>query len=91
MKDSKDSRAKEKEKESKPEDKEKSKAPAGGGAVDLLSKLAAINARVTGNAVVSGLLRRIGLGVRGSQARLDSLQFCCLSGMLLMASKKDRL
>lgn len=52
-KDGKDSRSK--DKESKPE--EKPKAPGG---VDLLSKLAAINARVTGNpaVVVSGLLRR---------------------------------
>lgn len=43
-KDSKDSKGKDKDKE---KEKEKPKAAAGGG-VDLLSKLAAINARVTG-------------------------------------------
>ena len=46
-KDGKDGKGKGKEKDAKPKDKEKPKAAAGGG-VDLLSKLAAINARVTG-------------------------------------------
>lgn len=44
-KDGKDGKGK--EKDAKPKDKEKPKAATGGG-VDLLSKLAAINARVTG-------------------------------------------